>query len=218
MRNLFVVLCALAVSTGTYAASSAGKFSVSPYVSMKSKTVKKKDKNDPTKEVAKKRTRTEYGVRASLRFLKIMKASLSVGRNSLATEEEVSELKDEYGEIDFNEDLGTSNHAPTDVVKKTETQTNAKFTLSVTPKLGPFIVKAGAGVTGRLREITSEIDGVAQPKITKGPTYKPHSVVGAGMKLTPKMSVMLEYELYHYKFPELEPFERSVSLSVNVGI
>lgn len=218
MRNLLAILCALALAGEASAAGSDTKFTVSPYFSMKTKKTKQKDRTDPTKEVTKTRTRTEFGLRGSVRFLKILKASVSVGQNSLAKEEEVSELKDEYGEIDFNEDLGTSDRAPTDIVKTTEKQTNAKLTLAVVPKFGPFIVKAGAGVTGRLREITSEINGEAQPKITKGPTYKPHSVVGAGFKAGPKMSVMLEYELYHYKFPEIEPFERSVSLSINVGI
>lgn len=222
MTNLIAVtsaaLLALTMAGQASARGSDTKFSVSPYFSMKSKTVKKKDKNDPTKEVATTRTRSEYGVKGSVRFLKMMKASLSVGQNTLSKEEEVSELKDEYGEIDFEEDLGTSNHAPTDIVKSTETQTNAKFTLSVLPKVGPIIVKVGAGVTGRMRVITSEINGEKQPTITKGPTYKPHTVMGAGMKLTPKTGVMLEYELYHYKFPKLEPFERSVTLSFNVGI
>lgn len=218
MRNLLAILCALALAGEASAAAKDTRFSVSPYASMKTKKVKQKDRNDPTKEVTKTRTRTEVGVRGSLRFLKILKASVSVGRNSLTKEEQVSELKDEYGEIDFNEDLGTSNHSATDTVKTTENQINAKLTLAVVPKFGPFSVKAGAGVTGRLREVTSEINGVAQPKITKGPTYKPHSVIGAGFRPTPKISVMLEYELYHYKFPEIEPFERSVSLSVSFGI
>lgn len=217
MKTLCIALFAIALSSEAFA-KSASRFSFTPYVSMKSKTVKKKDKNDPTKEVATTRTRTEYGFKAGLRFMSIMKLSLGVGQSSLTKKEEVSELKDEYGEIDFNQDLGTSNHAPTDEITMTETRRNAKLTLSVLPKLGPFIVKAGAGVTAKQRIIASEINGIQQPTLTKGPTYKPHSVVGAGFRIDSKKHMMLEYEMYHYKFPELEPFERAVTLSVTVGI
>lgn len=218
MRSLFVILCVFALSSEGYARSGGSKFSVSPYFSMKTKTVKKKDRNDPTKEVSKTRTRTEYGVKGSLRFMSIMKLSLGIGQNSMKKTEQVSELKDEYGEVDFNEDLGTSSRAPTDEVTMTETQRLGKLTLSINPKMGPLIFKAGAGVTAKMRIIESEINGVKQPTIEKGPNYKPHSVVGVGMKLNSKTSIMLEYELYHYKFPELEPFERAVTLSAGVGI
>lgn len=215
MKNFMLVLSLFAFA-GDAAASS--NISFGPYFSMKSKTVKKKDRNNPGQETTKTITRTEYGVRGSLRFLSIMKASLAVGQNSVKKEELVSELSDEYGEIDFEQDLGTSNHSPSDQVIMTETQRNAKVTLAAYPKVGPIILKAGAGVTARMRIIDSEINGEKQPTITKGPTYKPHSTVGAGFKFSPKNSVMLEYEFYHFAFPEIEPFERSVTLSVNVGI
>lgn len=218
MKSLGILLVSVLVCLSPLDVAIASNFSVAPYVSMKSKTVKKADRNNPGQEVTKTITRTEYGIRGSLRFLSILKASLSVGQNEVKKEEEVGTLTDEYGEIDFENDLGTSGRDPADEITMTETQRNAKLTIAAYPKVGPIILMAGAGVTARQRIITSSINGEEQPTITSGPTYKPHSTFGAGFRLTPRNKVMVEYELYHYAFPEIEPFERSVTVSVSIGI
>lgn len=192
--------------------------SVSPYLSIKSKKVTKKDKNDPTKEVEKTVERQEVGVRGSTRFWRLFQLSLGVGQSQLEKTEQLLELVDEYDEIDFETDLDSENNAGTDIIKTKETQRLAKFTFSLNPSFSIFILKVKIGVTARQRIIESEIAGVPQDTITKGPTFNPHSGVGAGIKFTPGTYFMVEYGAYHYKFPKIEPFERELTVSYSVSI
>lgn len=209
------------IASSIYLLSSSNGYSnisISPYISIKSKKVSKKDKNDPTKEVETTVERQEIGVKGSVRFLKLMQLSLGVGQSELKKTEQLNELVDEYDEIDYSNDLDIANRSTTDLITRKETQRNAKLTLSVNPSFSIFIFKVKIGVTARQRIIESEIEGIKQPTITKGPTYKPHSGVGVGVRLSPGSYFMVEYGAYHYKFPKIEPFERELTVSYSVRI
>lgn len=191
---------------------------VSPYVSIKSTKSIKPNAKDKSKENETVKQRREAGLRASVSFFSIMRAQLSVGQNKLTTTSKTQDAKDEYGEIDYEKDLNMSVDDPEQELKVTETQRNAKFSLILDPSFGPLILRAKVGVTGTQRILDTEVTGQEKVTLTKGPTYKPHSGYGFGIRLSPGMFFMAEYEFFHYKFPEPEPFEREVSVSFSVSI
>lgn len=209
------LLTALFLSSHTALAG----FSFAPYVSIKSTksvTPGKKDKSTETETIKK---RQEYGVRASLSFWKLFKTQLSVGQSKLTTTQKVSAVKDEYGEIDFNEELNMDTSDPDKEIRLTETQNVGKFSLILDPSFSVFIARFKLGITARQRIIDKEEIGVEPVKITDGPTYKPHSGLGVGIRFSPRMYVMAEYEVYHYKYPpDIEPFERELTVSYNISI
>lgn len=214
-KSLFAAIAALGMVVGP--AAFAG-VTISPYVSVKStKSIKpgKKDKSTETETV---KQRQEYGLRGTLSMGRLFGLSLGVGQSKLTTTQKVRDAKDEYGEFDYAEDMNMSTDHPDQEIKVTETQRNAKLTVSFDPSFSIFILRAKAGVTAQQRIIdTEQTDAEPQSKVF-GPTYKPHSGFGLGVKLSRKMYAMAEYSFNHYKFPEIEPFEREVSVSFSISI
>lgn len=192
------------------------RFDIAPYVSIKSTKSVTPGKKDTENE--KIQQRQEYGIRASLSFWRIFKTQLSLGQSVLTTTHKVNDVVDEYGEIDFNQDLNMDTSDPDKEIRLKETQRLGKFSLLLDPSFSVFIMRFKLGVTARQRIIVKEELGQPEQTITDGPTYKPHSGLGFGIRFTPRMYFMAEYELYHYKFPEAEPFERELSVSYNVSI
>lgn len=189
----------------------------SPYVSIKSTKSVNPDKKDKTKENETIKQRQEAGVMAGVSFWRLFKFQLGVGQSKLTTTEKVSEAKDEYGEIDYEQDLDMSTDDPTKDFKLTETQNVGKASLIIDPSFWIFIMRAKAGVTARQRIMESEVQGEAPVKHTEDPTYKPHSGLGVGVRFGPRMYFMVEYNALHYKFPEIEPFERELSVNYNIS-
>ncbi len=196
---------------------------ISPYVSIRStksvKPAKKEQGSTEKKETETVKQRQEGGLRGSLSFFgNFFSLGLAVGQSKLTTTEKTSAAKDEYGEIDYGKDLNMSTDNPDNEIKITETQRNARLTASLDPGFWIFILRAKAGVIATQRIVDSEVTD--QPKVTKtfGPTYKPTSGFGFGVRFTPKMYAMAEYNMYHYAFPETEPFEREVAVSYAVEL
>lgn len=195
------------------------RFTFAPYASIKSTKSITPGKKDQSTENEVIKQRQEYGLRASVSFWRLFKTQLSVGQSKLTTTQKVSQVKDEYGEIDLNAELNTDTSDPDKDLKLTETQNVGKFSLILDPSFSIFIARFKLGITARQRIIEKEEVGVAPTKITDGPTYKPHSGVGVGIRFTPRMYFMAEYEVYHYAYPpNIEPFERELSVSYNVSI
>jgi len=208
---LAFLLLSLAFVPSAYA-----RVEFAPYVSIKSTKSVTPGKNNSEKESIKQRQ--EYGIRASVSFWRLFKTQLSVGQSKTTTTQKTSEAVDEYGEIDFKKDLNMDTSNPDNTMKLTETQRVAKFSLMLDPSFSIFILRAKVGVTARQRIIDKEEVGKEAQNLTEKPTYKPHSGVGFGVRLSPMMYFMAEYEMYHYKFPQAEPFERELSVSYNVAI
>lgn len=198
--------------------SAYARITVSPYVSIKSTKTVKPQKKDKTQEAETVKQRQEAGIRGSLSFWRLFSLSLGVGQSKLTTTEKVQDAKDEYGEIDYEKDLNMSVDDPTQEIKVTETQNNAKLTVAIDPGFWIFILRAKAGVTAQQRIIETEQTGSDATKLTFGPTYKPHSGFGFGIRFTPQMYAMAEYTFNHYKFPEIEPFEREATISFAISI
>ena len=98
--------------------------------------------------------------------------------------------------------------------KVREVQKLGRATLVFDPGFWIFIARFKAGVTATQREIQID-DG---PVKIFPPTYKPHSGAGLGVRMGRKASAMMEYNFFHYKFPEIEPFEREVSVSFSLNL
>lgn len=214
-HKLFYLMTAAFLFGGTSA--NAG-ITVSPYVSIKSTKSVKPQKKDKSQETETVKQRQEAGIRGSIKFWRLFSLTLGVGQSKLATTEKVQDAKDEYGEIDYEKDLNMSVDDPTQEIKVTETQNNGKLTVAIDPGFWIFILRAKAGVTAQQRIIETEQSGSEPVSQTFGPTYKPHSGFGFGIRFTPQMFAMAEYTFNHYKFPEIEPFEREATISFSISL
>jgi hypothetical protein len=186
---------------------------ISPYVSIKSTKSVKPVKKSAGQETETVKQRKEGGIRAGVRFFRLLNIQASAGQSVLTTTEKTQAATDEYGQIDFQKDLNMSTDNPDSEVKITETQRNARLSIILDPGFWIFMLRAKVGVTATQRILT--VEEVDKPATTStfGPTYKPHSGVGFGIRFSPKMYAMAEYNMYHYKFPEKEPFEREVAVT-----
>lgn len=128
-------------------------------------------------------------------------------------------MADEYNKIDIAKDLDMDTAQPDNLVKLTETQRVGQFSVMLDPSFSIFILRLKLGITAMQRIITKDELGVGTSTITVGPTYNPHSGVGAGIRFSSNMYFMAEYSFYHYNYPsKVEPFERELTVSYNVSI
>ncbi len=194
------------------------KIIVSPYVSIRSTKSVNPDKKNKANENETIKQHQEYGMRGLISFWNIFKFQAGAGQSELTTTQKISAAKDDYGEIDYNKDLDMSTDQPDNLIKVKETQRNARVSVILDPSFWIFIMRAKVGVTATQRIVEAEETGKAKVTTTKGPTFKPHSGAGAGIKLGRMAFFMMEYEFFHYKFPEIEPFERGVTVSFGVNI
>ena len=193
------------------------KISFAPYFSIRStKSVNPNKKSDT--ETEKIRKREEMGIRFSLSFWRLMKFQLGVGQSKQTLTQKTSEVVDEYDEIDFSSDLDMSTDDPDKEVKTVDTQNRAKLSFIFDPSFSIFIARVKIGITAQQRIMKKEETGAEATTVTKGPTFKPHSGLGFGVRLTPTMYFMAEYSAYHYKFPDVEPFERQLTVSYSLSI
>jgi hypothetical protein len=215
MKHVVFKLTLIVTSLLFAAGSAMGGISIGPYVSVKStKSVKPgKKKSEETETI---KQRNEAGIKANVSFFRLMKFQLGLGQSKLTTTSKTSAVKDEYDEIDYEKDMNMKTDNPENEIKITETQNVGQASLIIDPSFWIFILRAKAGVTARQRIVETEQEGAEKQTLTEGPTYKPHSGFGAGVRLGRSMYFIAEYNFYHYKFPEIEPFERE--LTVNFGV
>lgn len=202
---------------GTTHGTASAAMSFDPYVTIRS-TKSIKPNSDEGTETAKVKQRQEAGLRFSLSFWKLMKFQFGIGQSVLTQTQTVNEVADEYGEIDFASDLDMSTDNPDQEVKTIDTQNRANLTFSFDPSFSIFILRFKLGVTAQQRIMEKQEAGLENVSVTKGPTYKPISGVGFGVRINPSMYFMAEYSAYHYEFPDPEPFERQVTVSYSIGI
>ena len=213
LKQLIVAAALASVSAGPAIA----EVYVSPYLSIRStKTI------DPSKKAGQEDEKIkqykEAGVTGGIGFWRLFRTSLSLGQATVTSTEKKSAVKDEYDEIDYNKDMNMSTDNPDNEIKITETQRRATFSLQIDPSFWIFIMRAKLGVTAQQRIVETREEGLPTQTLTKGPTYKPLSGLGLGVRLTPSMYFMVEYSAYHYKFPKMEPFERQLTVNYCVSI
>jgi hypothetical protein len=212
-RTLIGTLIAAACGAGS--AAFAG-ITIAPYASIKStKGIAPAGAGSETSDLDE---RQEYGLRGALTFYSLFSLELSAGQSVKTTTTKVQDAADEYGQINFQKDLNMSTDDPNTSLKITETQKDARFSVTLDPSFSIFILRARAGVQATERIIKSEPAGQPSTTITTGPTYKPVSGFGFGIRPSPSMYFMAEYNMYHYAFPKLEPFEREVAVTYAVSL
>jgi hypothetical protein len=196
----------------------AAGLSFAPYISIKS-TKNVTPGASSNSESEKINQRQEYGIRAALKMGRWFKSQLSVGQSQLTTTEKVSLLKDEYEEIDFSQEFEMDTSDPDNSIKMTETQRLGKFSLIFDPSFSIFIARLQVGVTARQRIVKIEQTGQATQENTFGPSFYPHSGAGLGVRLFRGTFIMAEYQLLHYSYPpDLQPFERELTVSYSISI
>lgn len=187
------------------------KVDIVPYVSIKNtKTIKPEDSDTEKETIVQ---RQEYGIRGSISFWRLMKFQVGVGQSELTTTSKSQDAVDEYGEIDFEKDMDLDTSDPTKEVRVKETQRVLKSAFVFDPSFWIFIARLKLGLMAKQRILEHQETGEEAVTITEDPKYFPTSGAGLGVRLSSQMNFMAEYEFNHYKFPEVEPFERLVTVS-----
>lgn len=216
MKNLkLILLSSVFVLFGAVPAYAGITFS--PYYSVSSTKSIQPNRSEGT-ETEKTTQREEKGIAAGVSFWKLFSLQLSVGQNFKITNTTENEIVDEYGEIDFASEIDTSTRQPGVATKIKDTQNKGKVTLVFDPGFWIFIARLKAGVTATQRITEVFVDDEKVEELRPNPTYKPHAGVGLGVRLSRQIYGMVEYNFFFYKFPETEPFEREVSVSVAFSI
>ena len=213
-RSLVLSVALLGVLLGEKAYSG---IMFEPYYSYRSTKSLDPNRNEGT-ETETIKNREEKGVRAGLSLFSLFKVSASVGESFTITTSTDKEIVDEYDEIDLQSDLNVDPESETKQLKKKETDTRASLTFSFDPSFSIFIFRVKAGVTARQRIIKVFENDIQVLHEEPPVTYKPNAGVGFGVKLSYNIYAIAEYSFFFYKFPETEPFERSLSLNLGFSI
>lgn len=204
-------------SVALVAESAFARFGVEPYLSISEKKTIKTNKDTGVQEETVVQ-RQEYGFKGNLSLSKLFKLQLSLGQSEVSTTQSETELVDEYGEIDFAADANLSGRTPGIDATLIETQRKGKFSVVLDPSFSIFLARAYFGVTATQRIVEVQEEGITLDKVEPEPTYNPHMGFGLGVRISPRNYVMAEYEFYLYSYPEMQPFERSVSIGWGIGI
>jgi hypothetical protein len=192
------------------------RLQIAPYASISS--TKKISPADAGKEDSKNVQRQTYGIRASFAMFRLLKIQASVGQNETTTVTKTQDAVDEYEEIDYEKDLEMSTDDPDREVKISETQRLGRLGIVLDPGFWILIARAQAGVQATQRIVELQEGTEAAVKTEEPITYKPYAGAGLGVRLSPRLQAMAEYNIYMYKFPEYEPFEREVTVSFIVAL
>lgn len=217
MRILITTFCTILILS-FYSSEAYSRITFAPYFSIRSTKSVDPSKENKNVENEKVKKRTEYGVRAGLGFWRLFMVNLSLGQSIYEKTEKAQYAADEYDEIDFEEDLNMSTDDPDKDVITKDTQRRLRFSLILDPSFWIFIMRAKIGITATQRIMELQEAGEPAEKEDTGIVWKPHSGVGVGIRFGPRMYGMIEYGAYHYKFPDVEPFERELTVSYAIAI
>jgi hypothetical protein len=215
MKAIFYILV---VSAGFFSANAIAGTTFAPYYSLRSTKKINTNKKDKSQEDTVNKTREEYGLKAGISMGRLFKTEFSIGQSILTVTEKTRDAVDEFDEINYVEDLNMDTSDPDRDVKTTDELLNARFGIAFDPSFSVFIIRTKLGVQATKRKLTFEQFG-SDPVVEEPPiVYKPYAGAGLGIRFSPKMFFMVEYAGYFYKFPELEPFQREVTVSYSVAI
>ncbi len=186
-----------------------------PYYSVKSTKNVDPNRKQGT-QTEKTSLREEKGIKVGLGLGNLFKIQASVGQNFQKTTKTDGPIEDEYDEIDLNKDIDTSGANAT--YMKKETQNLGKASLIFDPGFWIFIMRLKAGITAKQRIISMYQNDVMVSEEKPAPTYKPHAGLGLGVKLTPRMYFVIEYNAEFYAFPKAEPFEKELAITYGFSI
>jgi len=190
---------------------------VSPFVSTSSTKKISPAKTGSGKETSSTAQRTTYGINAGVSFWKLFSLQLSVGRAQLDQTTKTQDAADDFSQIDLEEDLKMDTSDPDSEVRKVEITDKAGASVMIDPGFWIFIARAKVGVQALRRTVSLTQDDVTT-NTTPPILYKPLAGGGFGIRLSPKMKAMAEYQFFFYNYPELKPFEREVSITYSISI
>ncbi len=206
----------IAVAAFTVAAQAHARVEIAPYASISStKAIKP---GEVGKETSTQKQRTTYGLRANVRMGKLFRFESSIGQSKLVTTSKVQDTVDDLDSIDFERDLDMNTDDPEAEVKATETQIQARVGVSMDPSFSIFVARAKVGVQASQRTMELEQAGAEPSKVTEPISYKPYAGGGFGIRFSPRVYAIAEYTFLFVEFPELKPFMREVTVSMNVAI
>ncbi|MDD1421225.1 porin family protein [Dolichospermum sp. ST_sed1] len=217
MKMKLFFLSLITMNSVLFSTSAHARITFEPYYSVSSTKSLKPNKKAST-ETEKISQREEKGLRAGISFWRLLGLNLSVGQNFKTTTTQEQEIVDEYGEIDFNKEIDSTTKIPGVETKIKDTQNKAKATFVFDPGFWIFVARMKVGVTATQRITEVFIADEKTQEVRPDPTYKPHAGAGLGVRLSPRMFGMIEYNFFFYKFPETEPFEREASISFGFSI
>lgn len=218
MQARLITLALVAIVGLALGQNAEAKVTFSPFYSIGGTKSIKPDKANSGKENVTNRQRQTYGLNAGISFWKVFGAQLSVGQSKLTLTQKTQDAVDDFGEIDYEQDLNMNTSTADADVKTSETINKARLGIVLDPSFWIFILRAKAGVQATQRIMELEQAGMDKQKHEEPITYKPYAGAGAGIRLSRRMFFMAEYNFFFYKFPEYEPFEREVQVSFGVSI
>jgi hypothetical protein len=219
----FIPKSYLAVIAGVILSSSTayGRIYFSPFVSVSSNknidASKVGQTSSSSSETAVTSQRTTYGLKAGLSFWRIFRFQTSIGRSQLEKTVKTQYAVDDFEQIDFEQDLNMSTSDPDADVTTKEVMDKLRVSVVVDPGFWIFLMRAKMGVQASRRSISLSQNGVTTETLPPI-TYNPIAGAGLGVKLGRTMKAMIEYDFNFYKYPELKPLEREVSISYTIAL
>ncbi len=212
-----LVLALLFVSGGSEIAEAASRFSVGPYASVSSTKEIKPGEESSEESVTQ---RTTYGLRVGIGLMRFLSLDVKVGVNEVDQTKKSVALRDEFDEINFEEDANVDTNDPDAEYRYQESQKLGVAKFVFRPRLFRMVwLNLGAGVRARKRDLTI----TEKPNGTKETIDDPikfHAVAaaGVGFRLLGSFTGSIDYDFYFIKFPETEPHEQEVTVSFGVEI
>lgn len=195
-----------------------GRFSVGPFASVSStKGIKPSTESSSEETVTQ---RTTYGLKIGVGLMSWLGLDIKVGVNEVDRTKKSVALRDEFGEINFEEDANVDPSQQDAEYRYQESQQLGVAKLMFRPRLFRMVwLNAGAGVRARKRDvvITQKPDGVEE-KIDDPVKYHAVASAGVGFRLLRSFRGSIDYDFYFMKFPETEPHEQEVTVSFGVSI
>lgn len=215
MKNVIMFLLFLGMSQVAHAYS---RFSIGPYASVSSTKIISPGDEGSSNEVA--TTRTTYGLRISIGLMRWLSFDAQGGINEVDRTRKAVAMRDEFEDIDFEEDANVDTSDPEAEYRYQEKQTLGVAKFMFSPRFFNVVWgQFGAGVRVRQREIKIDDMAAGTSESIKDP-FRYHAVASAGIRfrLLRSFTGSILYDFYFLQFPELEPHEQEVSVSFGVSI
>lgn len=218
------IMLALLLSSSCSAGKQGNRLSIDPFVSLQSnKAIKGKVGEVNEEETYKERL--TYGIKMNVHLFWILSSDLIVARNQQESQLKSYAAKDEFGEIDYEKDLGIDKTNRDLLIRVDEERRMGRLALKARLGFGTtarFMAFANAGVQAmqRIVKVTYTDEALAEnapEPITTPITYDPYAGAGFSIKLSSKVKVGATYDFFFYKFPLYEPFTREVAVFTSIN-
>lgn len=196
-----------------------GRFSVGPFASVSStKAIKPSADKESSDEVT--TQRTTYGLKVGVGLGRLFNLDIKAGVNEVDRTKKASAMRDEFGDIDFEQDANVNPEDQAATYRYQESQKLGTARLLISPRLFSTVwIDVGGGVRARKRDVTITDDTAGTKEVIDDPIrYHAIGTAGVRFRLLRAFTGNIEYNFYFLKFPELEPHEQEVAIGFGVSI